>query len=156
VRSLFPIPYYLKAMKIEEKVQAALEQIKTDVAEKAKLEAIKAQQKLAAIAEKKATVLEWLAIAGVDESAVQWADQEFNISERLHLSVVISGIEIPIRSDAGLFDHSNQWEWANPTNAFLYIDDRTLCKDPEELESALVATVAYKLAIQQEIIKGNG
>lgn len=121
-------------MKIEEKVQVELEKIKADIAEKARVQELKDLQKEEAIATKKATILEWLSIAGVDESAVKWNNQSLLSGDRFYFSVVISDIEIDIRSDAAFFDLETEWTWANPVNDHLFVvgDLSILCRNPQD------------------------
>lgn len=143
-------------MKIETKIQAAIEQLKQQVAVQKAVEQQKAEQKQKAIAQKKAEILEFLKLAGVDESAVKWHDQDFNPSERLCLTVTLLGFPVSIKSDSGLYELNGQWDWLHPKNNYYTVGDK-LCLNEFEVEQTLIKSVSESVfEFEMEIDSQSG
>lgn len=136
---------------IEVKVQAALEKLKQEHLEKQRIEAERQRQKEEAIAARKRKALEWLAAAGVDESAVRWTKQEFKNGTQLYFFVEVCGVQIALCSldTIGRYE-SGGWQWGNPVNDALWLRDTgTECRTPQELEIALIEHAARHLFADQ-------
>ena len=140
-------------MSIESKVQSAVDKIRVQSQERTDQNQTKVSQKESAIAAKKAAILEWLLIAGVNEAAVRWKKQEIVNADLLQFSVFIDTIEISMKSDSGLYEREQEWVWANPENQWLLVGaDQVLVKTPQALEAALIRVAAVEIAVQQGLV----